>query len=278
MLPYLLTVSLSAAPLYIQQLPVEKLPQDWQIPVAGPVTNPFGNSYVYYSIYRGGHTGVDIRAARGAPVVAPAGGKVVRVFQVRNQRYGNYVIVQHAPRLYSLYGHLQKIAVKPGQKLVKGQPLGTVGVTGAAGYPHLHFEVFSHLPTRDGAWGYLYICRKKPPEASVSFVNLQGVSFSTIHRGFQQQCKPVKMKEPMTYYNPELFWSQGKSLPTHVVAQPQNEERRYRKSNSQTEAKPSAHPLKPVKSGKPTVRQQPQPSAPVSTAIPSPSRHPRIIP
>jgi len=218
-----LLASLSAAPLYSSPSPLEKLPQHWLKPVQGSISNPFGNSYSYYSVYRGGHTGVDIRAPQGSPVLSPAPGKVVRVVQTANLRYGHYVIIQHGPRLFSLSGHLQAIRVRPGQNLNAGQAIASVGVSGSAGYPHLHFEVFSQLPSQDGAWGYLYICHPKPEAASVSFVNQAAVSFGTIYRGYQKPCVPRQLKEPMVYYNPEIFWSQGTPLPLRQVAQPANE-------------------------------------------------------
>ncbi|MBF2053028.1 MAG: M23 family metallopeptidase [Candidatus Sericytochromatia bacterium] len=223
MISPLLLAQLSAAPLYISLSPIERLPQNWRLPVEGRISNAFGNSYSYYSVYRGGHTGVDLKAPQGSPVRSPADGTVVRVVQQNNLRYGHYLILQHGPRLFSLSAHLQQIQVRQGQKVRQGDVLARVGTTGSAGYPHLHFEVFSHLPSADGAWGYLYICHPQPASSRVSFVNQPAVSFSSIYRGYRQPCTARSLKEPMTYYNPELFWSLGQHLPLRQVGPPQNE-------------------------------------------------------
>lgn len=223
MISPLLLAQLGVGALYIAPSPPEALPRHWQLPVEGRISNAFGNSYSYHSVYRGGHTGVDLKAPQGSPVRSPADGTVVRVVQQHNLRYGHYLIVQHGPRLFSLAGHLQQIQVRPGQKVSQGEQLARVGNTGAAGYPHLHFEVFSRLPSDDGAWGYLYICHPQPAAARVSFVNQPAVSFSTIYRGYQQPCTARPLKEPMTYYNPELFWNRGQPLPLRKVSPPQNE-------------------------------------------------------
>ncbi len=201
------------------------LPKDWILPVPGKITNPFGNSYQYYQIYRGGHTGVDISAPRGTPVRAPAAGKVVRVYLKPNMRYGQFVILQHGPKLFSLYGHLQQVNIKLGQTLKQGQILGTVGVTGAAGYPHLHIEALEQLPRHDGAWGYLYICQAKSQQAT--FINNPAHVISAIQRQTGKNCQSKPLRETLTYLNPEVLWN-PKQVPQYQVMQPENEELKYR--------------------------------------------------
>ncbi|MDD4850229.1 MAG: M23 family metallopeptidase [Gemmiger sp.] len=85
------------------------------------------------------HTGADLAAAEGTPVLAAAGG-VVR--QARySTSYGNYLRVLHPGGDETLYAHLQYLFVRPGQAVKVGECLGTVGQTGDATGPHLHFEL-----------------------------------------------------------------------------------------------------------------------------------------
>lgn len=226
----LLNVLLASALSWPWQLasPPEPIQANWLKPVNGPISNPFGNSYAYFNTYRGGHTGVDIVAARGTPVQAPLAGRVVRIRQEKNLRYGFYLVIQHGPRLFSLYAHLQKIKVKPQQFVQAGSLIAEVGVSGAAGYPHLHIEALSALPSHDGAWGYAYICDKKPahPPDPGLFLNQAAVYIHQIYRG-KSNCQARSLPEPVLYYNPEFFWNTVKPIPWHRPQQPANEERKY---------------------------------------------------
>ena len=85
------------------------------------------------------HTGVDLIAPPGTPVVAAAGGVVSTVAYVAE--YGNVVEVDHDNGLTSRYAHLSKSLVKVGDVVMKGQNLALVGSTGRTTGPHLHFEV-----------------------------------------------------------------------------------------------------------------------------------------
>ncbi len=89
------------------------------------------------------HTGVDIAAPLGTPVVAPADG-VVRVAKW-NGGYGKYVVIEHNHGLSTAYAHLYKYAkgIKPGTRVRKGQTIAYVGSTGISTGSHLHFE--THL-------------------------------------------------------------------------------------------------------------------------------------
>ena len=131
----------------------------WIKPVKGTITNPFGNGYNFFGYYRAGHTGIDIKAPVGTSVVAVAAGRVKYLKTKPNMRYGNYIVIEHNNGLYSLYAHLQKVFVKLNEKVSKNDVIGKVGVSGLASYPHLHFEVVDRIPSRDGAWGYNYICQ-----------------------------------------------------------------------------------------------------------------------
>ncbi len=85
------------------------------------------------------HEGVDFVADQGTPVLASAGG-VVTTAEFHPQ-YGNMVEISHGNDFSSLYAHLSKLDVKPGQLVKRGQALGLSGNTGRSTGPHLHFEV-----------------------------------------------------------------------------------------------------------------------------------------
>lgn len=85
------------------------------------------------------HTGVDLAADPGTPVLAALPGRVLLVESVSG--YGLTVLLDHGAGLHTLYAHLQHAEVEPGAWLERGQVLGGVGMTGVASGPHLHFEV-----------------------------------------------------------------------------------------------------------------------------------------
>ena len=88
------------------------------------------------------HLGFDLASLKGAPVQAANAGTVVlaRYFGV----FGNCVIVDHGFGLMSLSAHLSTMAVKPGDRVTRGQELGRTGATGLAGGDHLHFTMLLH--------------------------------------------------------------------------------------------------------------------------------------
>ncbi|GAB4376790.1 MAG: M23 family metallopeptidase [Calditrichia bacterium] len=85
------------------------------------------------------HYGIDLSADRGTPVLAPADGWVS--FTGRNGAYGNYITIDHKYGYKTSYGHLQKIYVRKGQFVRRGDKIGEVGNTGRSTAPHLHYEV-----------------------------------------------------------------------------------------------------------------------------------------
>ena len=85
------------------------------------------------------HTGVDLIASPGTPVVAAAGGVVSSVGF--HPEYGNTVDIDHDNGLTSRYAHLLRSSVKAGDVVLKGQPIAQVGSSGRTTGPHLHFEV-----------------------------------------------------------------------------------------------------------------------------------------
>jgi lipoprotein NlpD len=85
------------------------------------------------------HSGLDISANAGTPVLAGSNGTVE--YASRKGGYGNLVILRHSDGYETYYGHLSVISVKEGDGITKGQKIGLVGSTGNSTGPHLHFEV-----------------------------------------------------------------------------------------------------------------------------------------
>ncbi len=85
------------------------------------------------------HDGLDFSAPKGTPVYASADG-VIR-FAGMNGGYGNMVMIDHHYGFETGYGHLNKIVVRSGQKVKRGDKIGEVGNTGISTAPHLHYEV-----------------------------------------------------------------------------------------------------------------------------------------
>jgi hypothetical protein len=85
------------------------------------------------------HNGIDLAAPVGTPVFASGAGRVV----LAGERIisGNSVVIEHLPGVFTLYYHLADIEVEEGQRLYQGQRIGTVGMTGLATGPHLHWEL-----------------------------------------------------------------------------------------------------------------------------------------
>jgi murein DD-endopeptidase MepM/ murein hydrolase activator NlpD len=88
------------------------------------------------------HLGVDYGAPRGTPIRAIGAG-VVR-YSGKRGGYGNFVKIDHAGPYHTQYAHLHRIKVRNGQRVKQGQIIGTVGSTGLATGPHLHFEFLSN--------------------------------------------------------------------------------------------------------------------------------------
>lgn len=104
-------------------------------PVRGRVLSTFGPKA------DGLHNdGINIAARAGAPVVAAENGVVVYAGS-ELKGFGNLLLVRHADGWMTAYAHLDKTLVKKGQKVTRGQAIGTVGSTGAVNQPQLHFEI-----------------------------------------------------------------------------------------------------------------------------------------
>lgn len=108
-------------------------------PAAGRITSGFGYRTHPILGYRRMHSGIDIGAPTGTPVMAAADGEVY--FASWRGGYGRCIILLHGDGMQTLYGHLSAIQVSPGQQVRRGQRIGSVGSTGLSSGPHLHFEL-----------------------------------------------------------------------------------------------------------------------------------------
>lgn len=117
------------------------IPGIW--PVEGEVTAGFGERIDPFSGTEAFHPGVDIAAPSGTPVRATADGIVLEAGR-EEAGYGNEVLIDHGYGIATRYGHLRRIFVVEGQQVKQGQIIGSVGMTGRATGPHLHYEVLVH--------------------------------------------------------------------------------------------------------------------------------------
>ncbi len=104
------------------------------VPTELPITN-----YVISKGFDLTHTGVDLVAPLGTPVLATADGVVKDAGE--DSIYGKYVLLEHGKDYTSFYGHLRRITKTKGEKVLKGTHVGYLGGTGQVSAPHLHFEI-----------------------------------------------------------------------------------------------------------------------------------------
>ena len=110
----------------------------WPVPGHHRITSPFGYRIHPILKYRKLHTGVDIGAPNGTPVVSAGSGTVIASRFMSG--YGNCIMIDHGGKV-TVYAHLSSRAVSPGQSVSAGETIGYVGSTGMSTGAHLHFEV-----------------------------------------------------------------------------------------------------------------------------------------
>ena len=131
----------------------EHLPPLWDgifvWPVTGRISAEFGLIRYVNDLENGRHSGWDIAASSGTPVIAANHGRVVLAEYLHLT--GNTIIVHHGMDLFSSYSHLSTLNVKQGEQVSKGQLIGRVGMTGLATGPHLHFTFWvGEIPINPG--------------------------------------------------------------------------------------------------------------------------------
>jgi murein DD-endopeptidase MepM/ murein hydrolase activator NlpD len=112
---------------------------DFINPREGKIVTKFGVQRIINKVPKSPHTGVDVSARAGDEVRAPNNGVAVLIDE---QFYtGNSIVLDHGQGIHSMFFHLSKILVSPGQKVKKGDVIGLVGSTGRSTGAHLHWGV-----------------------------------------------------------------------------------------------------------------------------------------
>jgi murein DD-endopeptidase MepM/ murein hydrolase activator NlpD len=104
----------------------------------GNQINPF-NKLLYE------HNGIDLKGEKGTEILATGSGKVmIALMSELPTGFGNYVAIDHGNGYVTRYAHLQQLKVYTGQKIIQGQVIGMMGMSGGAVAPHLHYEVIKN--------------------------------------------------------------------------------------------------------------------------------------
>lgn len=119
----------------------------WPVPGSTRVTSPYGYRIHPILHTKKFHSGVDIAAPTGTPIVAANEGTVI--FSGNRGGYGKCVIIDHGGGIITLYGHCNELSVSSGQSVSRGSTIATVGSTGRSTGPHCHFEVRINGSTTD---------------------------------------------------------------------------------------------------------------------------------
>lgn len=111
---------------------------DFGWPVKGRISGVYGSQRIYNGTPKSPHSGLDVAAAAGTPVLAPAAG-IVSFARPDLYLTGGTVLLDHGHGLSSNFLHLSRLDVAVGQRVEKGQSIGLVGATGRATGPHMHW-------------------------------------------------------------------------------------------------------------------------------------------
>lgn len=133
------------------------------------------------------HRGTDYAAPRGTPVFAAGDGRVLEAGYTKAN--GNYVVIQHGQSYTTKYLHLNRRKVRKGQRVVQNQVIGTVGSTGAATGPHLHYEFLVNGVHRNPR-----TIHKKLPKAD-SLKKEELPRFVAQIQGFQMQLASIRQQQ-----------------------------------------------------------------------------------
>ncbi|KXG77451.1 Murein DD-endopeptidase MepM [Fervidicola ferrireducens] len=116
-------------------------------PLTGKVTSGFGRRFHPLLKVERMHNGIDIEELEGTPVKAAASGTVIQAAE--DAELGRLVKIRHEGDVVTVYAHLKDVYVKTGDRVSQGQIIGTVGKTGLAENPHLHFEIWEKGMAQD---------------------------------------------------------------------------------------------------------------------------------
>ena len=115
---------------------------DFIWPISGRISSIFGLRRFFNEQERRPHSGLDIAAPEGTPIKATASGTVIDSGDFFFS--GNMIYLDHGQGLVSMYAHMSKLLVKPGDYVTQGEIIGEVGETGRVTGPHLHFAVIAN--------------------------------------------------------------------------------------------------------------------------------------
>ena len=135
----ILAAQASQAPSSVAAAPPSTGGGQFAFPASGPITSGYG--YRTHPIFGDQrlHTGIDIGAAYGSPVIAAEDGVVTYAGVMSG--YGNVIVVDHGGGIATTYNHLDSFSVGSGQSVSRGSQVGAIGCSGYCTGPHLHFEV-----------------------------------------------------------------------------------------------------------------------------------------
>ena len=119
----------------------------WPVPGYGRITSDYG--WRVLNEEKELHTGIDVAAPTGTPVVAARSGRVTEAYRDLTYGWGWTVVIQHPDGWKTRYAHLSGISVRAGQLIRQNERLGSVGSTGRVTGPHLHFGLYQSGSTRD---------------------------------------------------------------------------------------------------------------------------------
>jgi murein DD-endopeptidase MepM/ murein hydrolase activator NlpD len=120
-----------------KRVKLASMPSIW--PARGWLTSRFGPRVSPFTGRTQQHSGLDIASRRGTPIISPAEGRVSYVG--RKGPLGNALVINHGFGVKTFYGHTEKIFVKPGQKVERGDQIASIGSSGRSTGPHLHYVV-----------------------------------------------------------------------------------------------------------------------------------------
>lgn len=126
---------------------IDKIPLKFIKPTEGPYSSPFGLRRFFNKQPRKPHSGLDIAAAKGTPIVAPADGTVINTGEYFFN--GNTVFLDHGQGLITMYCHMDSISIEEGTTVKAGDIIGEVGLTGRVTGAHLHWSVMLNNITVD---------------------------------------------------------------------------------------------------------------------------------